>query len=249
MKTSNKLLIAALLFLLVSLIVYDYKLKDAYDSGSYKNPYRDFIALKFKDFYAVDVVSSTAANVKFVQGPFKVMIDTNALEFVKVNQQGKRLQITARFTHEYQSTRNPYVFIISCPKLVTVNINALYWANGKQVIDTVIREEWNMRQVLIEGFEEDSLFVKQDYASTVILSGNHIKSARVVTGESPGSGSKLIILENNHFGNLNVDILNKSSFFLNDAAIQNLSYHLADSTRMIVNGAAQNHLNKISKPK
>ena len=248
MKTSNKLIIAALLLLLVSLIAYDYKLKDAYDSGSYKNPYREFTTLKFKDFDAVDVTSSIAANVKFIQGPFKVIIDSNALEYVKVKQQGKRLQITVHFEHDYPFNHNPYVLVISCPKLVELYTNTLYTQDRKRVIDNELREEWNTRLVLMEGFEEDSLFIKQDYASAVVLSGNRIKSVRAVTGESPGSVSRLTVLKSNHFGHANIDILNNSSLFLNDAAIQNLSYHLADSARIIVNGVSQHLLNKTPKP-
>jgi len=244
MKTSNKLLIAGILFLLVSLVAYDLKVKEAYNSGSYKNAYRDFTSLNFKDFDSVDVISSTAANVKFIQGPFKVIIDDDALEFVKIKQQGKRLQITARFEYDYHNTRSSYVLVISCPRLVQLNTSAEYTANGKQVIDTAVKEEWRMRRVLIDGFKEDSLSIHQDYASTVVLANNTIKSTFAVTGASPGSGSKLIVLKNNKFGNANIDILNKSSFLLNNAAIQNLSYHLADSARMTVNGAAQNLFSK-----
>ena len=84
MKTSNKLILAALLLVLISLFGYDYLLKEAYVSGRYKDPYRDFATLKFKNFDTVDIVSSTAANVKFVQGPFSVRIDTNFLSYAKV---------------------------------------------------------------------------------------------------------------------------------------------------------------------
>jgi len=239
MKTSNKLIIAGLLLLLIAVIVYDYQIKAAYDSRSYKNPYLEFTTLKFRDFDTVDVISSTAANVKFVQGPFKVSVDSNTLEFVRIKQKGSRLQVTANFEHDYQYNPNPYILVISCPKLSEANISATYTANGKPVIDTVVKEEWNMRRVLIDGFKEDNLSVRQDYASTVILSNDIIGSLQVTTGESVGSGSKLIIQKSNHFHKAAIDILNKSNFYLNDAFIEDLHYHLADSARMIINGAAQ----------
>ncbi len=248
MKTSNKLVIAALLFLLVSLVVYDYKLKEAYSSGSYKNPYREFINLKFKNFDAVDVVSSTAANVKFIQGPFKVMIDTNTLQFVRIKQKGRRLEVKVNFEYEYLYNPNPYIIVISCPKLLELNADARYTTNGKQVIDTVVREEWNMRQVLIDGFKQDSLSIRQDYGSTVVLSGNTINSVYAVSGESEGSGSKLVILKNNHLHNATINILQKSTFVLQQAEIQNLNYHITDSARMITSGAVKNLLNLTPKP-
>jgi hypothetical protein len=48
MKTSNKLVIAAIIVVLLSLVGYDYLLKGAYVSGKYKDPYNTFVGLKFK---------------------------------------------------------------------------------------------------------------------------------------------------------------------------------------------------------
>src|SRR5947209_3869211 len=75
MKTSNKLILTALLLVFIFLFAYDNLLKREYLSGNYRNPYRNFIALKFKDFDTVDMTSSTAANAKFIQGPFSIKID------------------------------------------------------------------------------------------------------------------------------------------------------------------------------
>jgi len=79
MKTSNKLIIVVVLVILFSLVVYDLLLKAAYMSGDYKIPYKNYVSLPWKDFDIVEVNSSTAANVQFVQGPFSVKIDDRAL--------------------------------------------------------------------------------------------------------------------------------------------------------------------------
>jgi hypothetical protein len=247
MKTSNKLILAALLLVLISLFSYDYLLKEAYISGKYKNPYNDFTTLKFKDFDTIDVVSSTAANVKFVQGPFSVRIDTNFIDYVKVKQTGKHLQINTVFESGYLYNPNPYILVISCPKLVKVNVNATFRSNNTQVTDTIVREEWNMRKVLIDGFKQDSLTINEDYGSTVVLANNQIRSINGVIGASKKSGSKLIIQKSNQFQDVNLDIENKSSLLLNDALIRNLNYHLADSAKLVLMGNAQN-LIKNSNP-
>jgi len=243
MRTSNKLITAAFLLILVSLFVYDHLLKTEYISGSYKDPYRDYTTLNFKDFDTVDVNSTSAVNVKFIQGPFSVRVDTDAMDFTKIEQKGSRLKIDATFKGEYIQNPNPYIVIVSCPKLIEVNANAIFKTGDKQIIDTVFREDWRMRQNLIEGFKEDSLSIRQYYGSSIILSGNHIRALNAEVGLNPGSFSKVVILNNNLFQQARVVVLNKSRFLLDGKTIQNLKYQLADSAQMILNGAAQNIFN------
>ncbi|HEY5327843.1 MAG TPA: hypothetical protein VIJ27_12640, partial [Mucilaginibacter sp.] len=110
MKTSNKLILTAVLLLLFALIAYNYLLKAEYVSGRYKDPYRNYITLKFKDFDTVDVNSTSAVNVKFIQGPFSVRIDTDAMDFTKIEQQGNTLKIGAAFKGD--NIQNPSRYIV-----------------------------------------------------------------------------------------------------------------------------------------
>ena len=242
MKTSNKLIAAAFLLILVSLFVYARLLNAEYISGRYKDPYRDFVTLKFKDFDTVDVNSTSAVNVKFIQGPFSVRIDTDAMDFTKIEQQGNTLKIGAAFKGDYIQNPSRYIVVISCPKLAEVNANAIFKAKDKQIIDTVLRE-WNMRQNLIEGFKEDSLSIRQYYGSSIILSGNHIRTLNAVVGLNPLSFSKIVILNNNLFQQATIDVLNRSKIQLDGKVIKNLKYYLADSAQMVLTGAAQNLMN------
>jgi hypothetical protein len=243
MKTSNKLIIAVFLLILGCLFNYDLLLKSEYISGRYKNPFRDFATLKFKDFDAVDVNSTNAANVKFVQGPFSVRVNADALSFITIKQDGNRLKVNVSFERDYVQNPEPYLVIISCPILTEVNANAAFKARNKEITDTVFRDEWRMRQNLIEGFKEDSLSIRQTYGSSIILSGNHIRVLNAMVGLSPKSFSRVVILNNNLFQNVTVDILNRSRFFLDGKSILNLKYHLADSAKMMLTGNAQNIIN------
>ena len=247
MKTSNKFLLTAAVFTILSLVVYDLFLNAAYRSGNYTDPYKNFVALKFMDFDVIDLPSSTAANVKLTQGPFNVRIDENATGFVKISQEGKRLQIKAAFDGNYQSTSAEYILLISCPNLSEVNINAGYRANNAEVTDTIVRDDWNMRRVLIDGFTQDSLHITQDYGSTLVLANNHIRTVSAVLGKSSGSGSYLIIQDNNEFSNADLDIQNNSKLFLENAKIQSLNYQLGEKSKLIVTGKAKNLLNN-NKP-
>ena len=244
MKTSNKLILAAIVFTVIMLTWYDLRLKAEYLSGTYKVPYGDYVTLNYTGFDTVDLNSSTAANVEFVQGPFSVRVDRNSMDFVVLKQQGHRLMIDAVFERNYRWNPNPYVIVISCPTLTKLITDASYRADNRMVTDTIVREDWNMRRVLIEGFRQDSLSIEQDYGSTVELADNSIRSLRAVIGKNAGSGSKIILQSGNEFRDATLDIGHYSKFILENASIQNLSYHLADSAELIVTGNAQHLLNK-----
>jgi hypothetical protein len=243
MKASSKFLLAAACITLLSLVVYDLLLRAEYKSGNYSDPYRNFVTLNCRDFDTLDLPSSTAANVKIVQGPFSIRMDRDAAEFVQLKNEGHRLQVSAAFSGNYQSTTNPFVLIISCPRLSVLITNAGYKSHNAEVTDTIVREDWNMRQVWVEGFREDSLLISQDYGSTVVLANNHIRVISAVIGKSPRSGSNLIIQDNNEFSHADLDIQNNSKLYLDNARIKNLNIRLGDKSKMIITGKAKNLLN------
>jgi hypothetical protein len=246
-KTSNNLILAAMVLTVIMLTWYDLRLKAEYLSGAYKVPYSDYVTLNYTGFDTVDLNSSTAANVEFVQGPFSVRVDNNSMDFVVFKQQGNRLMIDAVFERNYRWNPNPFVIVISCPTLKKLTTGATYQADNRMVTDTIVREEWNMRQVHVYGFKQDSLNIDQDYGSTVVLAADTIQSLRAVIGKSAGSGSKIILEPSNEFRDATLDIGHRSTFILQNAHIQNLTYHLADSAELIVNGNSQHLINQ-TKP-
>lgn len=239
MKKSNSITIVILALIFLSLFYHDTRLRAEYLSGRYKNIYRNFVNLQFKDFDAVDVSSSTVANVKFIQGPFKVMVDSDALRHVKVSQQGKKLVISANFDDKELYNGNPFVLLVSCPILNQVNASAVYMVEKKQVIDSAAEHGWDRKYILIDGFKQDSLNIIQDYGSGIVLAHNTISTVHAIVGKTPGSSGKLTVQPNNQFQDVTLDICNKSLLQLNNARISKLSYHLADSAKMTISGAMQ----------
>jgi hypothetical protein len=242
MKTSTKIFIAALLFLVAAILGFDYLLKKEFDTGRYKNVYSYYKPLLFKNFDVLDINASHIANVKLVQGPFSVKIVPDAMEYVKVKQTGSHLQIDVNLAVERYYNNSAYTLLISCPNLKSVNVNAFTFVKGQKVIDTTTNEGWNSRQVLIDGFKQDSLHITQSYGSYVVLANNNIPTVNAAVGESPLSCSIIAILKNNRFENANLRILNRSKLILHQAAIQHLNYTMADSTQLLINGAAKNTL-------
>jgi len=244
MKTSIKLLLAALLVLGIALFAYDKVVVAEYKTAAYKDAYRYYTDLKFKDFDTINVNSVSAANVKFEQGPFRVRLCPGGSDFTRLSQDGKTLSIDAVFKHAYQNSGYPYLVIISCPKIAELRTNARYGTNGGFYIDTVVRNEWNMRKVWIEGFKQDSMTIREDYASRVFLANNQVGNLNAAIGLSPASGSQLNILNGNRFDDLNLDIGNKSTLLINTVPKTKFKCQLADSARMVVTGASQNILKK-----
>jgi hypothetical protein len=245
MKTSNRLILCALLLILLTQLGYDHLLKAEFISGRYKDAYKDYVKLNYKNFDVVDLESSTAANVKFVQGPFKIIADSVATSNIKISQEGKKLIITAAYDKEYLWNANPYLIVISCPKLSAVHAGATYTVNKNiAVTDTINYISWNMRRVLIDGFKQDSLAITQDFGSTVELANNDLVHVTATVGKSAGSGSKIILLNGNRLKNANFEILNRSELVINNGGIENIHYHLADSAKMTIGAGSQNLFKK-----
>lgn len=232
--------------MLVSLTIFDIKLRSDYITLRDKGPFGKYKDLKFRAFDSIDLRSSSISNVKIVQGPYKVLIDPEAMNRVHVKQNDETLSITADFEGDYYNGQNMYMMVISCPKLAEFKANAIYTKNkGEPVIDTIVRDEWRPRQNLIEGFTQDSLSIVQDHGSLVLLSKNNIRALTGTLGISPLSGSRLIILNNNKFENVTLGVLNRSRLKLNGDGIKNIRLNLADSAKMELTGSAKNILYKL----
>jgi hypothetical protein len=240
MKTSNCLILCALLLVVLTQLSYDHLLQAEFISGRYKDAYKDYVKLNYKDFDVVDLKSSTAANVKFIQGPYKVIADSVALSNIKITQEGKKLTITAAYEKEFLWNANPYLIVISCPKLSALHAGATYTVNKNiAVTDTLNYISWNRREVLIDGFTQDSLTITQDFGSTVELANNRLVDVTATVGKSAGSSSKLILLKGNQLKNANFQILNRSELVIDKGGIEGIHYHLADSAKMIIGAGSQ----------
>jgi hypothetical protein len=94
----------------------------------------------------------------------------------------------------------------------------------------------------VQGFRQDSLMLYSDRASRIQLTGNNLGYLRAVAGPGFGSGSSLKIDKNNHIQSADLDIRQHSELVLDKVAIPGLRYHLADSARITLSGAALSSL-------
>ncbi|MFC0514923.1 hypothetical protein ACFFGT_11965 [Mucilaginibacter angelicae] len=247
MKTSNKLLIAAITLLLLSTALYDFQLKAQYKKGDFRNRFGDFINLNLSGFKIINLKSSTAINIMLAKGPFKVLADPDAMEFARVEKHGDTLMVEASFRSNFHNARTPYVLYVSCPEISEVIADAHYIAYENHITDTLAAADFSWRPTVITGFTLNSLKLSLNHASNITLENDSIATLNAVTGIENGSASNLILGINNHIGNARLDIRNKSRLWIKEAVNTRLNYQIADSAKLIVNGASQNIL-KFKQP-
>jgi len=244
MKKSNIFLITSVLFFLASILAFDFGLKARYNNGYFRNPYNEFTTLDFKDFDSIHVNASTMANVKFVQGPFKVRVFEDRADIVQVTQQGRVLSIDVN-TKGDNYEQSPFTLMISCPKIRLLVADDKYVANGKLRVDTNARLDFvhnnkvieSSKKVLIEGFNQDSLSIIQNNGSHIRLVNNRLKRISAIVGKSPNSASFLTV-ENNVFDQAYLDIRNRSQLFISKATIRDLDYKLAPDAKVTFSGTS-----------
>lgn len=243
MKTSNKLLLTAILFLLASLTAYNMALKTEYRRGTYKDLYKDFTALNFQDFDALEINPGSIVNVKVMAGPYAVWVRKEAAEHVRLKQTGRRLRLDATFDADKKSMGRGYTVMIRCPRLASLATDAVYSVGGKLITDHDLGPAQKFG-VTVTGFAQDSLRVAQDNASVVKLVDNRFGLLRAVAGLSVGSSSALQILPSNRIGAARLDIRNKSELLLENVRIPELHYQFADSAKATMSGAALSALTR-----
>ncbi|WP_223649536.1 hypothetical protein [Hymenobacter psoromatis] len=237
MKTSVKFLLAAALVLLASLTAYNMALRAEYLSGAYLDPLRGYAKLDFKNFEEVAIPAASVLNVKVMAGPFGVRVNPDAREFVRVRQQGGRLIVEAALPTENQGLGGGDAVVISCPQLTALTTGGEHQLNGQPHRDKLPR--WGPNTlVLVQGFTQDSLLVRQDLAGRVELTGNRLGLLRAVVGPTPGSHAGLTLTENNHIAAANLTIGHQSELTIDNVDIPKLRYQYGDSAKVTLTGRA-----------
>ena len=235
MKNSSKYLLAAVLVLLASLTAYNMALRTEYRRGDYKNPLRGYVAQPFKDFTEVVVPASNAVSVKIVPGPFGVRLNPGAVDYVHLRQQGGRLIITAAFPKWRRDFGPIETVLISCPRLAALTTDAVYEAQRKQVANKYFRDN---EKVLVQGFTQDSLTLRQDRGSCIELAGNKLAYLRATAGTTSGSRGLLQLNADNHIGAADLALGHQSELTLTNVLIPQLRHQFADSVQVTLTGAA-----------
>lgn len=241
MKTSNILLLTALVVLLSALATYNIALKAEYKTEKYRDPYRNYIAMDFSGFEEIEVNAGDMLNVLIEPGDeHAVYLYKGNDDVVQIGQENKILQVNVSIDEKQKGVRgwgSPHL-IIKTPSLKTVRANATHALNGKSVTNPKRLTPLNHLNTTIKGFKQDSLRLELDNGVIVQLNNNTLKRLSAVAGTSPESESKLRILEGNNIQQANLDIRNRSHLALQGIAIPELQYNLSEQAQVELSGNA-----------
>ncbi|MDO7887176.1 hypothetical protein [Hymenobacter cheonanensis] len=235
MKNSSNYLLAAVLVLLASLTAYNMALRAEYRRGDYKNPLRGYVAQGFRDFTEVVVPASNVVSVKIVPGPFSVRLNPGAAEYVHLRQQGGRLVITAAFPRWRRYFGPAETVLISCPRLAALSTDAVYESQGKPLTTNDFRD---YEKVLVQGFRQDSLVLRQDHGSHIELADNELGMLSATAGPSLGSHGLLQLNRGNRIAAASLALAHQSELVLDNVQIPQLHRQFSDSAKVTLTGAA-----------
>lgn len=234
---------AAVLFL-GSLLYYDGQLAREYHKGDYLSKYYGYEPLDNTGFDEVDLQSATGVTVTIERGPYMVRIIPRAERFVVLQQMGRRLIISSKFQDQYSNVNETPMVYISCPNLRAFRSDAHFLLSTGMVIDsTVGMRGWKPTE--IAGFTQDSLELILDHGSDLRLWDNKIGKLTALMGTTKNgfNGPSLNIEDNNDIHIADLLAQGQSQLSIAGKSIQQLTYHLADSANLTINGVAARHLN------
>ena len=239
MKTSNKLLLAALLVLLISLTFYNAALHAEYRKGTFRDPFKDFVTLNLKDFNALDLPAASQASVRIEPGPYRVRVYKPLNEFLQASQHGQQLTLALRFPnddHSFLNAGQPAV-VISCPTLVSLRTNATYSTDNHPKTNRTVAD-WNPQRVRVQGFHQDSLLVQAANGSQVELLNTTLQRLRIVAT----TGAPVLHLPaGNRIAQATLLLGARSHLELGDLTIPALRYQFSDSATVSLPGRALNN--------
>lgn len=170
-------------------------------------------------------------------GPFSVRFNPGATEYVHLWQQGNRLIITAAFPKWRRYFGPAETVLISCPRRAVLSADAVYESKHKPLATREFSSR-DYEKVLVQGFRQDSLTLRQDHGSCIELAGNTLGALRATAGPSLGSHGLLQVNAGNRIGAASLTLAHQSELVLENVQIPQLHRTFSDSAKITLTGAA-----------
>jgi hypothetical protein len=241
MKTSNILLLSALIIFVISLGIYNTALKAEYLTGSYKDPYKNFTTLNFKDFDQIQVNAASQIDLTVNKGPEIVRVSKSSYDYVKISQKGKTLIIDVVYN---KGNHFGNELLISCPQLKSIKAYGVYTDDHKKIVQNSRYDKYARasNDLVIQGFDQDSLLIEQDNLTSIALKRNKLKLLKSIIGNTAGATPVLEINETNAIQKAELKVNQKGELHLDNIYIPQLTHQFGDSTKLTFLGAALKNL-------
>jgi hypothetical protein len=230
MKTSNKLLLAAILVMLTYCVVSAFALRQEYLKGDYKSRFYKMTNLKFTDFDTIDAdIPNSNINIEYGD-QFAIWINKE-LQQLEVEQKGKTLII------RYKNNNNPSTgygsnVIIICPKLATLKLGKTLSLKERMAISLdPSKIDVSGAFNTIKGFKQTAMTVEINNATTVQLQEIGIGKFNGIS-----NWGKLNVTGPNKIDTANFEIHTHSLLTLDYAEINHPNYKIDGPAKVSVSG-------------
>jgi len=241
MKTSNRLLLLAVVILVISITSYNFSLKAEYNKLDFIGEFYDYKKLNFRDFDEIYVKGANILDLKVVRADsFDVRMRKRPTANFNIVQNGNKLIIAlSRKADLYSSEKEIVIF---CPKLKRLNLDGekTEYFGKDSVMVAISEQDW--RRTVIEGFDLEILDVSMGVNNTLKLNNNKIKQLRALVGDKQKSGSKLIIWKDNKIHDAYLDIADKNELQLISPQIESLKYNYGKEAMISLTGKSHSLL-------
>ncbi|RYY06623.1 MAG: hypothetical protein EOP43_05775 [Sphingobacteriaceae bacterium] len=237
MKTSNKLLIVAILIIIVSMVTYDFALRAEYLKGDYKSRFYNMKSLDLKNFKTVDNRVANLVEVNIEKGEkFAIWIDKDLKDNLNVSQNGTDLVIDIADKKNLKNKNYNGKISIICPSIDKVSTSPFFYEKAN-----VIEYEPNST-CNIKGFNQQDLTLIINKSTHLSFGKNQIENLKATVGDDKSKYAYLFIASTNKIDDAAIKVAGKNQLSIENAKIGKSNFTISDSAQVSLSGSFLNKL-------
>ena len=237
MKTSNKLFIAAILIIILSMVAYDFALRAEYLKGEYKSRFYEKEKLGFNGFKSIDNRAANYLPITIERGDhFGVWIDKNLKDRIKISKIGDQLIIDVIDRNSPKIIPYSNSVTIICPSINEITMQPLLLVKENQEIYP------SDATTNLSGFNQQNLSLIVNESTHLSLEKNKIENLNAIVGTNSSKHAYLFIASNNQIGNANINVLGKNQLVIENPKIEKTNFTISDSANVSLGGSTLKQL-------
>jgi len=240
MKTSNKLLLTAILVIIGSMITYDLALRAEYRKGTYKSRFYEFE--KTTDTKGFNMLDNRAANLVSVQveqgDHFGIWMMNGLKEYISISHKGTALVIDV--IDKKAQNRNLYKngIIIICPSLNQVTTTPFFASKEGE------ENNYSNGMTSLVGFTQQNLDLHINKSTGVTLEKNKIDNLKASVGDILFHNASLTIRSNNQLNFAEIKVAGRNELNIQNSKINKSNFNISDSAQVNLSGRFLNQIKK-----
>lgn len=232
MKTSNKLLLTAILIIIVSMVAYDLALRAEYRKGTYKSRFYGMEKVGFKGFKNIDNRVANLIDIHIEHGDnFGVWVNNDMKDRIKITQNGAELVIDTAIRNSTGSNNFYGKIVITCPSLDKVTTSSVFFKKaGERYYD-------NEATTALKGFDEQNLTLIINKSTHLNLDKSKIKRLDAIVGDSLSQHAYLFIGSSNQIEDAIISVPGKNVLNIENPKIVKSTFNISDSANISLGGS------------